>query len=103
MRFVDGLRLARFSSARSAVLFIRTDAQIQRGFHNARRWFSFARVTLSTCRTGRPHLVSLLYKLLFRSKDEEKEICFFFVVLAPFLILKNEDKFHTSISFSRMQ
>ncbi|KRX92419.1 hypothetical protein T4E_8686 [Trichinella pseudospiralis] len=107
MRFVDGLLVS--PPAQSAGLFTNrctNPTGISQRQTRLNLWFSFAPVTLSTCRTRRP-LTSLAYCISF-SFDQKmrKEICFFVVVVVHrhhFSSRRLRINFTFQLVFGRMQ
>ncbi|KRX21660.1 hypothetical protein T07_8006 [Trichinella nelsoni] len=107
MRFACGRRLARFSSCSVGSAFYEQMQKSNWDFTtpDASKFASLCVESGSHLPVSpRPpvafHVVSLLYELLFRPKDEKGDMLLFCSCSsqASFLIWKIEDKFHTSIS-----
>ncbi|KRX43066.1 hypothetical protein T05_14340 [Trichinella murrelli] len=102
MRFAYGRRLARFSSCSVGSAFYEQMQKSNWDFTtpDASKFECGSHLPVSPRPPVVPHVVSLLYELLFRPKDEMGDLLLFCSCFsqASFLIWKIEDKFRTSIS-----
>ncbi|KRY54689.1 hypothetical protein T03_15129, partial [Trichinella britovi] len=102
MRFAYGRRLARFSSCSVGSAFYEQMQKSNWDFTtpDASKFECGSHLPVSPRPPVVPHVVSLLYELLFRPKDEMGDLLLFCSCSsqASFLIWKIEDKFRTSIS-----